>query len=131
MLPLLLLAFVLVPVVELVVILAVRDVIGMGDTIVLLLLVSLVGAWLVKREGIGVWRRLQHRLEAAEMPGREVVDGALVLLGGALMLTPGFVTDGVGLLLVLPPGRAVVRSLLLARFRSRLTVRVGEGRLEP
>jgi UPF0716 protein FxsA len=114
--------FLLVPVVELAVIVRVSHAIGLGNTLGALLLLSLAGAWLVKHEGIGVFRRVQRQLERGAVPGREVVDGFLILLAGALMLTPGFVTDVVGLLLLFPPTRAVARGALFRRYRSRLEV---------
>jgi len=117
---LLVLLFVLVPIVELVVIIQVGQAIGVLQTLVLMLVVSIVGAWLVKREGIGVWRRAQRQLELGAMPGRELVDGTLILLAGALLLTPGFVSDCFGILLLLPPVRAGLRALVIRRFRKRV-----------
>jgi UPF0716 protein FxsA len=114
---LLLIAFVVVPIVELTVIIQVGQVIGVVPTIVLLLVMSAVGAWLVKREGLGVWRRFRTTLDNGHIPAVEIVDGALVMLGGALMLTPGFVTDFFGLLLVAPPSRALVNRVIRTRVR--------------
>lgn len=119
MVGLLLLAFLVVPILELYVILQVGQVIGALPTLGLLVVVSLTGAWLVRREGLGVWRRVQSLLERGELPTTEVLDGFLILLAGALMLTPGFLTDAVGLLLLVPPGRAAVRAGILHRFRRR------------
>ncbi|CAN5246961.1 MAG: FxsA family protein [Euzebyales bacterium] len=121
-------AFIVVPLVELWVILAVRDIIGLGQTIVLLLVVSVLGAALVRREGGRAWRRFREALSAGRMPAEEVVDGALLLGAGALLLTPGFVTDTVGLLLLLPPSRAVVNRLLRSRVRTSFGVAGGPGR---
>ena len=118
MLLVLFLIFVVTPIVELTVIVQVAGSTGVMNTIGLLILVSLVGAWLVRREGLGILRRAQAELAKGRMPGRELVDGLLVLLAGALMLTPGFVTDAVGLALLLPPVRAVLR-LVAPRRLSR------------
>jgi UPF0716 protein FxsA len=127
--PLLLLcAFIVVPLVELWVILAVRDIVGLGPTIMLLLVVSVLGAALVRREGGRAWQRFRDALGAGRMPTEEVVDGALLLGAGALLLTPGFVTDTVGLLLLLPPNRAVVNRLLRSRVRTSFGVAGGPGR---
>jgi UPF0716 protein FxsA len=115
--PLLVLAFIVVPLVELYVIIQVGQVIGPLPTIALLLFVSIAGAWLVKREGMRAWRRFRDALNAPRMPTQEVIDGALVLFAGALMLTPGFLTDIVGLLLLLPPTRAVANRLIRTRVR--------------
>ncbi len=117
-----LIAFLVVPLVELYVIIQVAGGLGVLETIGLLVLVSIVGAWLVRVQGVGVLRRIRGQLARGVMPGTELVDGALVLFAGALMLTPGFVTDAVGLLLLLPPTRLPIRALLVRRFRSRVQV---------
>jgi UPF0716 protein FxsA len=106
---LLVLLFVVVPIVEIYVLIQVGDEIGVLWTIGLLVLVSVVGAWLAKREGIGVWTRMQHQVLAGRMPGIELVDAFLILLAGALLLTPGFVTDVLAIVLLIPPTRALVR----------------------
>ena len=120
--PLLFLVFVGVPFAELYVLLQVGHTIGVLNTLGLLILVSLVGAWLAKREGIGVVRRLQAALNAGRVPGVELIDGFLILLAAALMITPGFLTDIVGILLLLPPVRAVVRHSLRRRFARRVEI---------
>lgn len=114
----LLVAFIVVPLVELWVITRVADGIGWGTTLVAVFAVSLAGALLVKREGAQTWRRFRQALAQARVPAGEVVDGALVLVGGALLLTPGFVTDVVGLLFVAPPTRALINRALRARVRA-------------
>lgn len=116
--------FLVVPFVELFVLLQVGQAIGVVDTIVLLVVVSVVGAWLVKREGLGVLRRAQERVAAGTVPGRELVDGILILFAGALLLTPGFVTDVVGILLLLPPVRAALRGSTVRWLRRRAGVSV-------
>lgn len=100
-----------VPIVELIVIVKVGDIIGFWPTLALLITVSIAGTVLLKREGVATWRRLQAALQRGEMPTEEVTDGALILLGGALLLTPGFVTDVVGLLLLFPLTRAGAKGL--------------------
>lgn len=116
----LLLFFVVLPIVELAVIIQVGHAIGVLNTIGLLLLVSLVGSWLVKREGLAVWRRFQEQVHAGAVPGKEVADGVMILLAGALLISPGFVTDVFGVFLLLPPVRAVVRAALLRRTARRV-----------
>jgi len=111
-----------VPVIELVVILKVAGGIGVPETIALLLVVSAVGAWLCKREGLGVLRRIQKAVERGEMPTRQLVDGGLILFAGALLITPGFLSDLVGILLLLPPTRAVFRTALMAAIGRRVRV---------
>ena len=115
------LAFIVVPLVEIYVIVLVGRAIGALDTIGLLLAFSLVGAWLAKHEGFWVMTRMREQLDAGRMPTNELIDGGLVLAGGILLLAPGFVTDGVGLLFLFPPSRALARVLLKRRFRGRVT----------
>ncbi len=116
MLLILFLVFVVTPIVELAVIVQVAGSAGVLNTIGLLVLVSMVGAWLVRREGLGILRRAQQEAAQGRIPGREIVDGLLVLGAGALMLTPGFVTDVVGLTLLFPPTRALVRAVSTRRL---------------
>ena len=116
MLFILFLVFVVTPIVELAVIVQVAGSTGVLNTIGLLVLVSVVGAWLVRREGLGILRRAQREAAAGRIPGREMIDGLLVLGAGALMLTPGFVTDAVGLALLFPPTRALVRAVATRRL---------------
>jgi UPF0716 protein FxsA len=120
---LLVLLFILVPIAELYVIVQVGQVLGVVNTLALLVLISFTGAWLMKREGITTWRRAQRQFESGLVPGRELVDGALILLAGALLLAPGFITDFVGLLLLLPPVRAGVRGATRYRLERRVAYR--------
>jgi UPF0716 protein FxsA len=119
---LLLVIFVGVPFAEIYVLLQVGHAIGVLNTLALLILVSMVGAWLAKREGLGVIRRMQDALNAGRVPGAELVDGFLILLAAALMITPGFLTDIVAIFLLLPPVRAVVRHTLRRRFARRIEI---------
>ena len=118
----LLLVLLCVPLLELYVIIQVAGGVGTGQTIGLLILVSVVGAWMVRRSGLGVLNQIRDRLGRGELPAAQLVDGLLILLAGALMLTPGFITDAVGLLLLFLPTRVVVRSLLMRHFSKRITV---------
>jgi UPF0716 protein FxsA len=115
---LLVIVFLVAPLVELAVIIQVAGSIGAFNTIGLLIAVSLVGAWLAKREGISVVRRIQAALDRGDAPSTEVVDGGLILLAGALMIAPGFVSDVLAILLLLPPTRALARGPVL-RYVSR------------
>jgi UPF0716 protein FxsA len=125
MVPILAIAFIVVPLAELAVLIAVGDVIGVLPTLLLLLAVSVAGAWLAKREGLAAWRRFQLALAEARVPTVEVADGAMILLAGALLLTPGFLTDVAGLLLLLPPTRAIARRLVPRIAERRLRRRGG------
>jgi UPF0716 protein FxsA len=128
MLPLLMfLAFLLMPVLEIYVIIQVGAVIGGWQTAALLLAESLLGAWIVRREGRRAWRTLQETFTRGVMPDRELADAALVLAGGVLLLTPGFVTDVLGFAFVLPFTRPLVRRLLAAYAARRL--RAAEHRM--
>jgi UPF0716 protein FxsA len=118
----LVLLFVVLPIVELYVLIQVGQLIGVLPAILLLLAVSIAGGWLVRREGARAWRAFRDATGEGRIPGREVADGALVLLGGALLLTPGFVTDVLGLLLVFRPTRAVVRAALVGWAARRAAV---------
>ena len=111
---LLFLAFVVMPILEIVVLIKVGQVIGPWWTILLLVLDSILGAWLIKREGRKAWQALRERVETGRLPHRELADGALVVLGGAFMLSPGFVTDVLGILLILPVTRPLFRGLLVS-----------------
>src|SRR5215213_8255577 len=120
MLPLLVVLFITVPILELFVILQIGGEIGVGWTIALLVADSILGSMLMRSQGRIAWRRFNEALQAGRPPAREVLDGVLVIFGGALLLTPGFVTDIVGLALLLPPSRAIVRAFLVRRFAARM-----------
>jgi UPF0716 protein FxsA len=111
------LAFVVMPLIELYVFVQVGDSIGFLNTIFVMIVISLVGAWLARHEGIGVLQRIRQQLDAGSMPTDHLIDGALVLAGGLLLLLPGFVSDMVGLLVLFPPTRALARNALRRRFR--------------
>ena len=121
---LLFLLFLLVPFAELYVLIRVGQVIGALPTIGLLIAVSVVGAWLVKREGFATLARVRERIEAGQVPGREIVDGVLILFAGALLVSPGFLTDAVGVLLLLPPVRAALRGTTVRWLARRADVRL-------
>lgn len=118
MLGFLLLAFLVVPIVELYLFIEVSASIGFGAAVFWIVAVSVIGAWLVKREGIGALRRANAKVVAGELPTDELINGILIVFAGALMLTPGFLTDATGLLLLFPPTRALVRRPLRRRFAS-------------
>ncbi len=122
------LVFLVVPLVELYVLIQVGSAIGALPTVALLVLMGVVGGWLMKREGLGVIRGVQSQLRSGRVPAAEVVDGFLILFGGALMLTPGFLSDALGLALLIPPVRALVRAGLARRLRHRVIGRHGGGR---
>ena len=121
---LLLLAFIAVPVAELAVIVAVAHHIGLLWTLATLFGFSILGSVLAKEQGLEMWRRVRVSLARGDIPSSEVVDGFLILLAGALLLTPGFITDAVGVLLLIPPARAGIRRLARVAFRRFVDRRV-------
>lgn len=124
----LLVLLLVLPAIELIVLVQVAGEIGFLDTVGLLILVSLVGAWLAKRAGAGAVQRIRRAVNAGETPDREVVDGALILLAGVLLILPGFVSDAVGIALLLPPVRAGARTLVLRRLARGQRVAFVSGR---
>jgi UPF0716 protein FxsA len=124
----LILLFIAVPIAEIYVIIQVGEAIGAIPTILLLAADSIVGSMLLRSQGRRVWSRFRQTLERGAMPHREVLDGALVIFGGAFLITPGFISDVVGLLLLLPPTRALFRRLLVRRLGRRIEIR---GRRRP
>ncbi|MEU4606170.1 FxsA family protein [Kribbella sp. NPDC023972] len=123
------LALLVVPILEIYVIIQIGQVIGGWPTVGLLLVESALGAWLIKREGRRAWNALQNALQTGKMPGRELSDAALVLVGGTLLLTPGFVTDVFGFFFVLPFTRPLARRGLSAFLSRRLTTQLGGANL--
>jgi UPF0716 protein FxsA len=121
---LLILVFIVAPLVELFVVLRVGAAIGALNTIALLVVVSLIGAALVKRQGLAVAGRLRRQMDAGEDPSRSLVDGFLLLVAGVLLILPGFVSDVIGLALLLPPLRAGAARLILRRARIRRSGRI-------
>jgi len=129
---LLVVLFIGVPLLEIFVLIQVGQVIGPWWTILLLILDSIIGTWLIRREGGKAWRALRVALETGRMPARELADGALILVGGTLMLSPGFVTDALGIVLIIPVTRPLARRLLTQLIARRLlgpgnTKRPGPG----
>ena len=118
----LILLLISVPLLELFVIVQVAGGLGAGQTILLLVVVSVVGAWMVRRSGLGVLNQIRTRLAQGEIPGNELVNGLLILLAGAFMLTPGFLTDAAGLIMLFPPTRKVVLSVLVRRYAKRVDI---------
>lgn len=116
--------FIVLPLAELYVILKVGDAIGAVWTILLLAADSLLGSLLLRSQGRTVWRRFNTALSEGKVPHREVMDGVLVIFGGAFLITPGFITDVIGLLLLVPPTRALIRSRVVRRLGRRVTVGV-------
>ncbi|MBA2509153.1 MAG: FxsA family protein [Nocardioidaceae bacterium] len=129
-------AFLMMPIVEIAVIIQVGQFIGLWPTVLLLVAESVFGAWLVRREGRKAWANLQAMLSAPHAPEVALTDAGLVLVGGALLLTPGFVTDAVGFACLLPGLRPMMRRLVTRALthRSERSARVrlvGQRRVDP
>jgi UPF0716 protein FxsA len=110
------------PLLELFVAIKVGEAIGALLTVLLLIAGWPLGAWVLRSQGRTAWRRLAAAVDAGRPPGREVLDGALVVVGGVLLMVPGFITDVIALCLLIPPSRALMRGLLIRNFQSRLVV---------
>jgi UPF0716 protein FxsA len=130
LLPLVLL-FIVVPIAELAVIIQVGEAIGVWWTIAILIADSILGSVLMRAQGRVAWRRFTDAMQAGRVPAREVLDGALVMFGGLLLLTPGFITDILGLALLVPPSRALVRAVLARRLMKRMVVSMTGPRGRP
>ncbi|MDQ6874400.1 MAG: FxsA family protein [Actinomycetota bacterium] len=111
---------IVVPIVEIAIIIQVGQLIGPLWTVALLIASAVVGSWLLRREGRRTWRAFREALAEPRVPTRQVADGALVLLGGALMITPGFLSDVVGILCLLPPTRTLLRRAVTGVVARRL-----------
>ncbi len=114
--------FIVVPIAELYVIIKVGQLIGIWPTLALLLADALLGSMLLRHQGRGAWRRFNEALAQRRFPGKEVADGVLIVIGGTLLLTPGFLTDIAGLFLLIPPTRAIARRVLRRFTIGRFTV---------
>jgi UPF0716 protein FxsA len=117
---LLVLLFIVVPIAELALLIQVGQLIGVWWTILLLVADAILGSWLLKTQSRAAWRRFNEALADGRVPHREVVDGVLVIFGGVLLLTPGFITDVFGLLFLFPPTRVLLRGLLVRRGALKL-----------
>jgi len=126
-LPLLLILFIAIPIAELWLIIQIGGAIGLLPTLALLIVDSLVGAALARSQSRAAWERFNAALAQGRAPGKEAFDGAMIILGGALLLTPGFITDVFGLILLIPPTRALVRGYLTRQVarRGAVAFRVG------
>ena len=119
---LLIVLFIVVPIAELALIIQVGQLIGVWWTIALLLADSILGSMLMRSQGRLAWRRFNAAISEGRAPTREALDGVLVIFGGALLLTPGFLSDIVGVLFLLPPTRALIRRVFLRQAMKRITV---------
>jgi len=118
----LLLLFTIVPLAELFLLVKLGAVVGVGPTVALVIFTGVLGAWLARFQGLSVLRRLGENLAEGRLPADAVIDGLLILIAGAVLLTPGLLTDAMGFLLLIPRGRAAVRKVVTARFARRFKI---------
>ena len=109
------LLFIVAPIVELYVIVQTSHVIGVLNTIGLIIVIAMIGSWLIKHEGIKVWNRFTQQIQKGQVPTKEIADGVCVLAAGGLMIAPGFISDVFALLLLFPPTRVLARRWLMKR----------------
>ena len=115
----LLLLFTVVPLLELFLLVKLGTMIGIGATILIVICTGVLGAWLARWQGLGVLRRLTEDVNQGRLPADALIDGLLILIAGAVLLTPGLITDALGFLLLVPQGRAVVRKTIAARLADK------------
>jgi len=115
------LLFVIIPIIEMILLIEVGGLIGVVPTVGLVVLTATIGIWLLRWQGLQTWFRLQARLSRGELPGSELAEGVLLLLGGALLLTPGFFTDTVGFCCLIPITRQWMAATLLARLSPHIS----------
>ncbi len=114
------LLFVIFPIVELALLIKIGTILGVVNTILLILFTAIAGAYMVRLEGLGVIYRFKDNLLKGLFPAEEVFDGALILVAGALMVTPGVITDFIGFLLVFPPSRGLIKGWLKRYIRGKI-----------
>ncbi len=114
------LLFAVIPVIEVYLLIRVGSLIGAVPTVALLLAISMAGAWLVRHQGFEIMRRIQSEMAQGRLPAAELLDGAMVLVGGVLLLTPGFFTDFLGLFFLIPFTRAIIKQFVGLWLQRRL-----------
>lgn len=121
----LLAAFILIPLIELILLLRLSDMTSWQTTLLIVVVTGVIGSALARHEGIQAWYRFRTALAEGRPPSQEIQDGMMIIFAAALLLTPGLLTDAVGFTLLVPPGRAFVRRLIGRRFQSKFNVNVG------
>ncbi len=116
MFPLIVFFFLVIPIIEIYLLIQVGQVIGAGWTILLVVLTAVIGVWLLRIQGLSTLTRAQRRLQENELPAREILEGMALVVAGAFLLTPGFFTDTFGFLLLFPPTRIWLASLVASRM---------------
>jgi len=127
----LLLLFTLVPLVELMLLIKIGEWISLWPTIGLVVFTGIIGASLARKQGIRTWTRIRTDLGAGILPGDRLIDALLILIAGALLVTPGVITDGIGFFLLIPPARALIRNHLKKQFKSKFVIMNMNDRPQP
>ena len=122
--PLLALAFLAIPLIEIYVMIQIGSVIGAGWTVLSIVATAVIGAFIIRLQGFGVYQRMNRSMEAGELPAMEMLEGLALLVAGLLLLTPGFITDALGFLLLVPPLR---KKLVLGMLKKFFIQQVGPG----
>lgn len=117
--------FTILPATELYLLIRIGRVIGGERTIAIIIITGIIGAYLARREGSRVWFAVQNKLSSGQMPGDELIEALLILVAGAVLLTPGFITDAVGFALLIPPIRKKAVEYLKKRFAGSITIPSG------
>ncbi|WP_413204532.1 FxsA family protein [Rhodospirillum sp. A1_3_36] len=125
--PILLLLFIGIPILEIAVFIRVGDLIGLWPTIATVLLTAMAGTALLRHQGLATLAKARANLDAGALPVKEIFDGACLLVAGVLLLTPGFVTDAMGLLLLMPPVRTALRGFLSTRVKTQVHMGGAQG----
>lgn len=125
------LLFIIVPFIELYALIAIGEVVGAANTVLLVMLTGAVGAYLAKREGIAVWGKIQRELKAGNLPKDELLDGVLLLVSGIVLITPGIFTDMFGIILLTPFGRAFVRKYISNKIKKSMNIHVSGAAPQP
>jgi len=120
MLPNLILLFTIIPALEIYLLVKIGAGIGAANTVLIIIMTGVVGAYYVRLQGFAILSRLQNNLSEGRMPAGEIVDGAMLLVGGALLMTPGFITDISGFLLVFPPTRNFLKKIVVAWIKRKI-----------
>ena len=116
----LLLLFIVIPFIELTLLIRLGEIIGFWNTVALIIGTGLIGSFLARREGLSAWTRFQQQLNTGGLPAQALLDGVIILMSGALLLTPGVLTDVVGLLGLFPPTRALLRRWIKHHYKQRV-----------
>ncbi|HBV76243.1 MULTISPECIES: FxsA family protein [Vibrio] len=127
MFPILVILFIVVPVIEIALFIQVGGLIGLWPTIAIVLITAFVGASLVRSQGIQTLMSVQSRLQQGELPAQQIIEGVMLAVAGVLLLTPGFMTDALGMLVLLPAPRAVIAKQLMKRVKVNTSVNFGGG----